>query len=307
MIDGQSTQIQGTLRSAELIAATGVTTLIQGNAGVGKSRFARLLHDKSPRSDAALVVFDCASQANEQLFGYARNEAKGLMDNHLGVIAQADKGSLFLKHVDALSEGDQKKLVHYLQTGQALREGVSQSYSYDVRIIVSTNHDLMNLIQTGNFRQDLFYLLNVVPLNVPALSERKGDLQALIPAMMRELVAEHKKPEPTFSKESLKWMSQYVWPGNLAELRNFCERMLILLSGQVVEPTNLPQEMRQLREKKDSFLLDLPEQGIQLEALEMDLYQQAIQNSRGNKTAAARLLGLSRDAFLYRLKKFGLR
>ena len=310
-IYGESPVIQESLRTAELIAATDVTTLIMGETGTGKELFAKYIVHKSPRKYKSFTTINCAALPEKlvesSLFGHKKGAFADAVDNHRGYIAQTHGGTLFLDEVAELPLKTQSKLLRFLETGECQRVGYNESRQYNVRIIAASNKNLLDEVDAGNFRKDLFYRLNIVPLELSPLKERTGDTALLLKLFFQDLVKEYKLTPPDFSKAAQDYINSYSWPGNVRELRNFCERMLILFTGKTIDISNLPAEIRNQKRPVSKFLFDLPSQGIQLETLEMDLYEQAIQTSHGNKSAAARLLGLSRDAFLYRLKKYGLR
>lgn len=310
-IYGQSPAIQESLRSAELIAATHVTTLITGETGTGKELFARYIYQNSPRKHLPYVTINCAALPENlmesSLFGHKKGAFTDAVDNHQGMMAEADGGTLFLDEVTELPLSTQAKLLRFLESGECQGVGYNQNCHYDVRVIAASNKNVYQEVQAGNFRQDLFYRLNIVPLELPPLRKRVGDVALLLSIFFRDLVKKYKISPPIISQAAQNCLQHYTWGGNVRELRNFCERMLILFSGKTIDIGNLPAEIRQQYKANRDVVFNLPSQGIQLEVLEVDLYEQAIQSSQGNKSAAARLLGLSRDAFLYRLKKYGLR
>lgn len=293
-IYGESPPIEASLRIATLIAATDVTTLIIGDTGTGKELFARYIHQHSPRSEKAFHVINCAAltakQIESNLFEHTAKQKNANTQNQ--------GGSLFLDEVAELPLKAQSQLLGFLEKDQI--------DSHDLRILAASNKNLLEEVDAGNFRKDLFYRLNIVPLELPSLKDRLDDVLLLIELFFQELVKEHKLTPPSFSPSALAYLKQYTWPGNVRELRNFCERMLILFSGKIIDVSNLPHEICTQKKISNKFSFSLPSQGIRLEELEIDLYEQAIQSAHGNKSAAARLLGLSRDAFLYRLKKYNL-
>jgi len=177
-----------------------------------------------------------------------------------------------------------------------------------VRVIAATNKGLSKAVEAGDFRADLYYRLNVIPLELPALKERKGDVSLLVEYFFKKYVREKRLAAPTFSKAALKQVTQYNWPGNIRELQNFSERMFILFSAREIDVTNLPQEIRchSKSETQNESPFTLPASGIKLESVEVDLMLQALDKTSGNKSQAARLLGLTRDTFLYRLKKYSI-
>lgn len=310
-IIGKSPAIEESLRTAELLAVTDVTTLILGKTGTGKTLFAEYIHQKSPRRHKPYKVVNCATLSDEQFESSLFDCNKRLDDQQRSPIEQANNGTLFLDEISELPLKMQSKLLHFLQSAECQSTTSLQSHPYNVRIIVASSKNLLDEVSSGAFRQDLFYRLNIAPLELPDLKDRMGDTLLLAELFFHDLVKSYKLSPPSFSSSAEYCLNHYAWPGNVRELYNFCERMLILFSGKIIGAGNLPLEIRKETNKQkkqiSKYHFDLPAQGIKLEQLEVDLYQQAIQSSQGNKSAAARLLGLSRDAFLYRLKKYGLR
>ncbi|MCK5918032.1 MAG: sigma-54-dependent Fis family transcriptional regulator [Cocleimonas sp.] len=310
-IIGKSPAIQESLRTAELLAATDVTTLILGATGTGKKLFAEFIQQQSPRQNKPFIKINCAAMADEQLesslFGSTSTSDPCTTNKQRGYLAQANNGTLFLDKISELPLNAQGTLLDFLKNGEYQAPDSLKSKRFNVRIIAASSKNLLNEVEAGNFRQDLFYHLNIVPLELPDLKDCIGDTLLLSELFFQKLVKRYKLTPPNFSNTAQHYLKNYTWPGNVRELHNFCERMLILFSGQTIDVGNLPIEIRQQKKSSRKFHFDLPAQGIKLEQLEVDLYQQAIQSSYGNKSAAARLLGLSRDAFLYRLRKYGLR
>jgi DNA-binding NtrC family response regulator len=304
MIVGQSPAIQETLRTADLVAALDVTLLITGEIGVGKEHLARHVHEQSSRKKFLSV--NCAALPEKlvesMLFGHKKGAFPEATENHKGYIAEAEGGTLFLDDISALSLDVQTKLLRFLETGEIQVLGHTKSSTHDVRVIAASHQDLFALSQAGEFQEDLFYRLNIVPIHLPTLRDRMGDISIMIDTFMRDFVKKYHIAPPTISSTAMKTLKDYSWPGNVRELRNFCERMLILLKGQPLDVSNLPREMTQKR----SVTFQLPASGINLEAVEVELIEQAINSAQGNKSKAARLLGLTRDTFLYRLKKYGI-
>jgi len=310
-IVGKSTKFQEVLRTVGLVAVTDVPVLISGETGTGKKLLAQNIHQQSHRKQRSLVSVNCAALPEEfaesMLFGNKESESN---DKALGYIAKARSGTLFLDEISTLSQALQVKLLHFIETGEIQAVGDTTPRKYDVRIIVATNKNLIDEVAAGDFCADLFYRLNVIPVELPALKERQGDVVLLMEHFFRELVHEQHQTAPDFSKAALKQIVLYNWPGNIRELHNFCERMFILFSGKQVDVSNLPQEIRLFlsssSENTSNQPFSLPASGIKLDEVEVDLMQQALQSARGNKSRAARLLGLTRDTFLYRLKKYSI-
>lgn len=302
--------------AARVVAATDVTTLICGESGTGKELIARAMHAQSPRSEASFLSINCASLteqlADSLLFGYRKGAFTGADRDHCGYIRAAAGGTLFLDEIGELPMGSQAKLLRFLECGECLPLGEVQPILVDVRIIAATNRELWVDAETGRFRQDLLYRLNIVPLVLPPLRERREEIPALLQRFVDEAAETHRLKPPTFSKTGLKLLRQYAWPGNVRELRNLAIRMTILFPGQRIEPTNLPLEMRMpMRmpslERTDSQQgLRLPKEGLVMHQLEVDLIRQALARTGGNRSHAANLLGITRDTLLYRLKKYAI-
>jgi len=311
-IVAHSAKMQELLRTADLVAGTDVPVLITGETGTGKASFSQRIHQQSPRSQRPLVAVNCASLTEEYaesiLFGYKKDAFSGADENSAGLIYQARSSSLFFDEIAELPLSIQAKLLHFIESGEVQPLGYTLPKKYDVRIIAASQKDLSKEVEAGRFRADLYYRLNVIPLELPVLAEREGDLQLLIAHFFESFVREKHLASPTFTKAALGQISRYNWPGNIRELRNFCERMFVLFSGKEIDASNLPQEIRLLAGSTNTSNQPfcLPVSGINLEEVEMDLLNQALSNASGNKSRAARLLGLTRDTFLYRLKKYSI-
>lgn len=306
---GQSPNFEALLRSAKMVAATGVTVLVVGETGTGKEVLASALQQYSPRAGKPFITLNCAALpeaiAESELFGHRRGAFTGAVANQIGRLQAADGGTLFLDEVDSLPLPLQAKLLRFLETGEIQPVGETQTQNVDVRIIAATNANLDEKIARGEFRKDLYYRLNVVPLVIPPLRERMGDIQLLLNHFIKRFAADHNLPASSFGKTALARLQAYPWPGNVRELRNLCERLSILLAGRVIEESNLPVEIVSLA-PTEKPLFALPELGIDLEMVEMDLIRQALARTNGNRSRSARLLSISRDTLLYRMQKYGL-
>ncbi len=305
---GQSAEFENIRRNAKIIAAADVTVLIQGESGSGKELMAEFLHASSRRHDNEMVTINCAALpenlAESELFGHRKGSFTDASSDQPGRIQQADKGTLFLDEIGELPLAVQGKLLRFLENGECQRIGDNKPHKVDVRIIAATNRDLQQEVKAGRFREDLYYRLNVVPLQVPALRERSSDITFLINQFSALFARKHCLDAPRYNMKALEACQRYNWPGNIRELKNFCERMVILMSGQTIGESNLPAEIYQ-QQQAASF--SLPDSGIVLEKLEAELIHQAMDKSRGNQSKAARLLGLTRSALLYRMKKYALK
>lgn len=309
---GKSPEYVSVLRAARIVAATDVTVLILGESGVGKELLAKAIHGESRRAGKPLITINCAalpeSLAESELFGHRKGAFTGAVSDQSGRVQAADGGTLFLDEVVELPLSMQSKLLRFIETGELQAVGAPSNRKVDVRVISATNRDLYSEVKAGRFREDLYYRLHVVPLELPPLRERVGDLDILLKEMTLKLSRDYGLVPPSFAGEALKVLRRYPWPGNVRELRNLCERLVVLFSGREIGPENLPPEFHSGHDKKSVVeeLLGILEAGMGLEELEIQLIRQALSKSRGNRSKAARLLGLSRDTLLYRMKKYAI-
>ena len=307
---GESAEFENLKRTAKIMAATDVTVLIQGESGTGKELMAKFIHAQSSRKTAPLVTINCAALpealAESELFGHCKGAFTDAKSDQQGRIQSAHNGTLFLDEVGELPLSIQAKLLRFLENGECQTIGQTKTEKISVRVIAATNRDLFKEVENGNFREDLFYRLNVVPLALPGLRERQSDITLLINHLSAQLAAKHRLDVPRYSVKAIEHCQRYTWPGNIRELKNFCERMVILLGGKTINIDNLPLEMKTAQKEKISNPFTLPEGGIVLEQLEAQLIDQAMDKSHGNQSKAARLLGLTRSALLYRIKKYTL-
>lgn len=307
---GHSGEFSAVIRAAQIVAVTDVTTLILGESGTGKELLARAIHEHSRRAQHPFIIINCAalpeSLAESELFGHRKGAFTGAVTHQLGRIQAANGGSLFLDEVGELPLAVQPKLLRFLESGECQVIGKTHSERVNTRIIAATHRNLRAQIQTGQFREDLYYRLHVVPLELPPLRQRGGDLEILLHTLTDQLAQHHQLTPPRYSAATLRLLRRYLWPGNVRELRNFCERMLILGGGQTIEPTNLPFEFQTPLPAAPAKDFILPEMGVDLESLEIQMIRQALAKTYGNRSQAARLLGLTRDTLLYRMKKYAI-
>ena len=308
-IVGHSPALESVIRTAQIAAAADVHILIEGETGTGKELMAQALQKNSKRADKPFVIINCAALPAELveslLFGHEKGAFTGAHERKDGYVQKAKGGTLFLDEIGELPVSLQAKLLRFVENGECQRIGSHQSEIVDVRIIAATNHDLLKQIEKGNFRQDLFYRLSVVTLRLPNLRERRGDIPELAKHFLQQAAERNHTTPCTFNQDALTQLKHYAWPGNIRELKNICEHVSALLPGEEISKENLPLDIRQCKTSSSSGYT-LPEHGINMESLEIDLIKQALSYSGGNKSRAAKLLGLSRDAFLYRLKKHKL-
>jgi len=309
-IVGQSPALDSLIRSARLVASTDVTVLLKGETGTGKEILATAIQKQSSRANKAFITLNCAalpeSLIESELFGHRKGAFTGAISNTQGLLQAADGGTLFLDEINSLPVAIQAKLLRFLESGECLAVGDVSSYKVDVRVIAATNTDINQQIDAGEFRRDLYYRLNVVPLELPSLSQRTEDIEHLIKHFLALFADTYSIVAPKFSKPALKILKAYSWPGNIRELRNLCERLSILLAGKTIEPENLPLEFIRAIDTPKATGFTLPETGLQLDALEANLIHQALNRTQGNRSKSARLLGLSRDTLIYRMQKHGV-
>jgi len=305
---GESASLQQVINTAGIIANTDVTVLIEGATGTGKELLAQALHQSSPRSQQNFVAVNCAALpealVESQLFGHKKGSFTGADKDHNGFVQQAESGTLFLDEIGELPLSIQAKLLRFIEYGECQRLGDNQPLKSNVRIIAATNRDLQQEVSQGKFREDLYYRLKVVPMELPSLESRIEDVPVLAEHFLKSLSQLHGLSTPKMSKAAVKQLQQYNWPGNVRELRNLCESLVVLLQGQSIEVTNLPPHINSTN--TDSAGFKLPVSGIKMDELEVDLLNQALQATSGNKSRAARMLGITRDVFLYRLKKYSI-
>jgi len=310
-IIGQSPALDSLIRSAKIVAATDVTVLLKGETGTGKEVLATAIQQASARANKAFITLNCAALPEtlieSELFGHKKGSFTGATADKQGLFQAADGGTLFLDEINSLPLSIQAKLLRFLESGECLAVGEIKPYKVDVRVISATNTDLNKQIETGEFRSDLYFRLNVVPLELPSLAQRTEDIESLIKHFLAVFEDAYNLTAPKFSKQALKTLKAYAWPGNIRELRNLCERLSILLAGRVIEPENLPPEFSAKITSHAPATTDftLPETGLKLDSLEADLIHQALSRTKGNRSKSARLLGISRDTLLYRMQKHG--
>ncbi|NPB09790.1 MAG: sigma-54-dependent Fis family transcriptional regulator [Thermodesulfobacteria bacterium] len=314
-IIGHSPAMRRIFEMLPRVAEAPSNVLITGESGTGKELIARAIHQLSPRRDKPFVVVNCGgippNLLESELFGYVKGAFTGATKDKPGLFLQAHEGTIFLDEVGELPPELQVKLLRVVQEKTIMPLGSTQEIQVDVRIISATNRDLEAEVLAGNFREDLFYRLNVISLVLPPLRERKEDIPILVDHFLRKYAAKMGKKIEGISDFALKALMEYDFPGNVRELENIIERSVALESGPLILPESLTLCNRRPKEKKkDGFEVELPEEGLNLEdflaQIEVSLLKQALARTHGNKTEAAKLLGLNFRSFRYRLAKYGL-
>src|SRR5277367_5931670 len=302
-IVGRSPAMQDIFATVMRVAPSRATVLLAGESGVGKDLIARALHFHSPRKDRPFVKINCTALPENlmesELFGYEKVAFTGANISKPGKFEAADSGTVFLDEIGDVPPSIQVKLLNVLQERQIERLGSNKVLHVDVRVIAATNVDLRAALEQGTFREDLYYRLNVVPLNIPPLRERKDDIPYLVEHFAKKFGGE-------ISEGALERLMSYHWPGNVRELENVIERSVLLARGPRVEASDVKIDTGGARTRPavaaDSFL---PE-GLTLDQYEQQILREALKRANGNKSQAARLLGLTRNALRYRLAQMGI-
>jgi DNA-binding NtrC family response regulator len=311
-IVGRSKKMQEVLALVERVAPTNSTVLIGGESGVGKDLIARAIHQNSRRSSGPLIKINSTAIPDtlfeSELFGFERGAFTGALASKPGKFELADKGTLFLDEIGDVPAPIQVKLLRVLQEREFERLGGTKTLKVDVRMIAATNRDLRAALEEGTFREDLYYRLNVVPIDIPPLREHKEDIPELVNHFLARFAADNEKEIESITPAALGLLMEYHWPGNVRQLENSVERAVALTSGKVIDAKDISLDTTASRQSAaaaaatDNFL---PE-GMTLEQWEDNLIREALRRANGNKSQAARLLGLSRNALRYRLGKLGV-
>ena len=323
-IVGRSRAMRDLFQLLETVAATSSTILISGETGTGKEVVARAIHHNSPRRAQRFVALNCSAipetLLEAELFGHVRGAFTGAVGTRQGRLEQANRGTLFLDEVGTMSPGLQMKLLRVLQEREFERIGESHSVKVDVRVIAATNSDLAKMVQQGEFREDLYYRLNVIPIQLPPLRNRKEDIPLLVQHFLQRFAAQRQgggesrpptpeaRPTMSVSQQAMRRLMAYHWPGNVRQLENAIERAVALSGGRTqIEVSDLPTEIQSASEMPVSQEVTLPGDGFDLDAyvgnIERELIYRALEKSAGNKGRAAKLLSLKRTTLVEKLKR----
>lgn len=309
-IVGRAKSLLRVLDQASRVAQRDTTVLIQGETGTGKELMARAIHQNSLRKGGPFITINCGSIPKDlveaELFGYMRGAFTGAHTTKPGKIELADGGTLFLDEVGELPLDAQVKLLRVLQQGEISKIGATEAQKVDVRVVAATHRNLQAMIEDGTFREDLYYRLAVVPLLLPPLRERREDIPELVKHLLDKAKERHGIADVELSSTVVQYLTRHRWPGNVRELENVLERMLVLSSSNLVTEADLPEEIRRLPPDNSTFWIELPEEGVSLEAVERELIMRALEQAKGNQTKAAKYLDISRRTLIYRMEKYGL-
>lgn len=296
---GNSAALQETLKRVQLVAPSKAAILIEGETGTGKELVAQAIHQNSPRARQPFVAVHCAAlPANlleSELFGHEKGAFTGAMEKRIGRFEAASGGTLFLDEIGEIDTSTQVKLLRFLEEQTLERVGSMKPIKVDVRLVAATNRNLARMVKKGDFREDLFFRLNVVTITMPPLRQRPEDVPVLLNHFLEFYAKENQLPRVNLEPETLKVLTQYAWPGNIRELRNFAENVTILHRGDKITPYDLDEKFfgRELEElsPRPPDLFSAP---LSVEENEKKLLRNALREARGNRTQAARLMGVSR-------------
>jgi two-component system NtrC family response regulator len=310
-IISQSAQMQEVLSTVSRVAQTKAPVLIRGESGTGKELIARAIHFNSSRSGKPFIAVNCAALNDNllesELFGHEKGAFTGAEKQRRGRFELADGGTIFLDEIGDISSATQVRLLRVLQEQKFERVGGSETISVDVRVIAATHKNLEEAILNGKFREDLFYRLNVVAVEIPPLRKRREDIAVLLDYFLLLFSKEHKKKKLNFSKEAWEHLNRYDYPGNVRELENIVQRSVIFSRGETITTEDLPQIVKNIK-NESSVTKKLNENfSEQIEKLEKDLIFEALRMHSNNQSKAAEQLGLSERNLRYRLKKWGIK
>jgi two-component system NtrC family response regulator len=310
-IIGHSKELLSVLDMAARAAQSNSTILIHAETGAGKELLARAIHFNSRRRGKPFVTINCGAIPRDllesELFGHVKGSFTGAMAHKVGKIELADRGTLFLDEIGELAGDLQVKLLRLIQQGELEKVGATAPVKVDVRIVAATHRNLSAMIEDGAFREDLYYRLAVIPLELPPLRDRSEDIPELVQHFFVKAKEQQGRPELVLPAGLLPRFQDYRWPGNVRELENVIERIVVLARGDEITLADLPDFLRREKPAMDMLQLELPAQGISLDAVEKELIVRALEKFHGNQTHAAKYLDVSRKALIYRMEKHGIR
>jgi two-component system NtrC family response regulator len=307
---GASSALRRFLDDLLLAADSDATILLLGESGTGKELAARALHEASRRSEGPFVVVNCAaipeSLVESELFGHRKGAFTGAVEDRRGKFETAYGGTIFLDEVGELPLPAQARLLRVLQEREVDKLGAAEPVRVDLRVVAATRVDLEARVREGAFREDLWFRLHVVPLRIPPLRERAGDVPLLLEHFLARSASRHGRPVPRIAPGALDRLERHDWPGNVRELENLVERLVVLGREGTIAEGDLPGSIGGAAARLGRARVEIPPDGLVLEEVEKGLIEEALRRHGGNQSAAARFLGLTRQTLIYRMKKFGL-
>lgn len=309
---GQSKKMQEVYETLKKVADTDVTVLLLGETGTGKELAARAIHYSSNRKSYPFVKVSCASfpeaLLESALFGHERGSYTGADTRRIGMFETADKGTIFLDEIGEINQTVQVKLLRFLQEKQFERIGSNQIIKVDSRVIAATNLEIEKAVREGKFRKDLYYRLNVVSISMPTLREKKDDIPILVEHFLEKYKDKSVGKKKQISDKALSILMSHDWLGNVRELENCIERAIVMGEGEIIMPSDLPKTIRsaETNYSENEIIDEIPENGLSLDEVEKNLMIKALQQTEGNQTEAAKMLGISRRKLQYRMDKYGI-
>lgn len=310
-IIGSSDEMERVKKMILKVAGSTSTVMLRGDSGVGKERVARAIYKASPRAGEVFQAVNCAA-INEnliesELFGHEKGSFTGAHAQKKGQFETADRGTLFLDEIGDLNISMQAKILRALQEREIMRVGGTRPIKVDVRVIAATNRDLEAMVKDGRFREDLYYRLNIIPILIPPLRNRRDDIPPLVDFFIAKHSVTSNRQIQGLTASARNLVMSYSWPGNVRQLESAIERAILLCEGNEIQVEDLPVEIRQEGTSASAFNFKLPPEGISFEEVERSLITQAMEQTNWNITRAAKLLGLSFRTLQYRLEKFGMK
>lgn len=294
----------------EKVARTDLVILITGESGTGKELIAKAIHQHSARRDGPFVVINCGAipegLIESELFGHRKGAFTGAYANARGKIEAADKGTVMLDEIGELPLALQVKLLRVIESGEFTRVGETETRRADARFLAATNRDLSKMVEDGRFREDLYFRLKVVPIHLPPLRERREDIPLLADHFLKEAAQRYGRPELRFDKDVFRYFQSYAWPGNVRELKHTIERLAVIAENDALSISDLPDNLTAATSAAANVLINLPDDGIDLEEVEREILRQALDKHGWNQTRTAQYLNITRSALIYRMQKYGL-
>ena len=305
---GESEPMQRVYSLVEMVADSDVTVLLTGESGTGKELISRAIHHKSPRADGPFITLNCGALPDNlfesELFGYEKGAFTGAMATKMGRFELADGGTLLLDEVGELSLNSQVDFLRVLETKEFRHLGGTKLLKVDTRIIAATNRNLEEAVKQGDFRVDLYYRLNVVPIRLPPLRERRDDIPLLAERFLSEFSVQHRRQPKDVSRDAMRLLRLYAWPGNIRQLRNLMERLVITVKDLDIQPGHLPEEIQVSKEDARTMVVAL---GSSLKEIERETIRRTLAEVTNHREKAAKLLGISLRALQYKIKEYAIR
>lgn len=305
---GESEPMQRVYGLVEMVADSDVTVLLTGESGTGKELVARAIHHKSPKADGPFITLNCGALPDNlfesELFGYEKGAFTGALTTKAGRFELAHGGTLLLDEIGELSLKSQVDFLRVLETKEFRRLGGTKVVNVDTRIIAATNRNLAEAVKQGDFREDLFYRLNVVPIKLPPLRERGDDIPLLVETFLPEFCAQHRRAPKEVSREAMRLLRLYAWPGNIRQLRNLLERLVVTVREDMLQPLHLPEEIQASKEDIRTMVVTL---GSPLEEIEKEVIRRTLSEVTNHREKVAKLLGISLRSLQYKIKEYGIR